>query len=680
MFAAVRRRRRPSRGARAVSPTCWRAPRSTDGRQALSISRAGPGSAANRRSRDLKLVGLALAVMLAFVTLQLVALDVRWLRRLELIALDAQMRVRGARAPGPETVIVMIDDASLADLGRWPVPRRRLAELVTMLHRAGARTIGIDVLFADPEHGSGDAADDGDAALAAAMREAPDVVLPFAFRFGGETLAAGVRPASYAQTRTTPGYRPLALAPTGLVTPQPVLADAATLGHMLVAYDVDGAPRYEYPALEFDLDLYPSMAVRIAQHYLDVPWAAVTATLGRGVALGAIDVPTDPAMRIVVNYLGPSPAFPTFGLSQVLQGAVPPATFRDRIVLIGSNALGTRDTFQSPFTAVMPGVERLATVVDSMLHRHHVQRPAAIALYEAASLLVAAAALGMAVSRWPLAIASLCAAAFVALVGVAAQVALARYGIWQQSAIAIVAIIVTFISLSLYRYGLLDKERRHIRSVFQRYLAPEMVERVVDSPTLPELGGELRELTVLFCDLRGFTTLSERLDPATLTRVVNAFLQVATDAVLEHGGTVDKYVGDAIMAFWNAPADQPDHAQLACRAALRIRERLEALNATAGAGTPRLEAGVGINTGLCTVGNFGSRHRFDYSALGDPVNVAARLEGETKSLGAPILLGPRTAALATGFITRPVGNVQLRGRVQALDGHALVAVADAPSQ
>ena len=617
--------------------------------------------------------------MLAFAGAQLVALDVPWLRRLELIGLDAQMRARGPRPPGPETVIVMIDDAAIARLGRWPVPRARLAELVGMLHRASARTIGIDILLADLDTPADAPIRDessGDAALAQAIREAGNVVLPFAFKFGGarEKPTLYVTDVAYARLRNTPDFRALALAPTGLVAPLAVLAEHATLGHMLVAFDIDGAPRYEYPALEYDVDYYPSMAVRVAQRYLGVPWDEVGVELGRAIVLGAIHVPTDPGMRMLIDYLGPSPAFPTYGLSQVLEGAVPPAVFRDRIVLLGANALGTRDTFVSPFTAVMPGVERLATVVDSILHERHLYRPDAPRWLETAFMLVAAVALGFAVSRYSLAMASLCAIVLVVVVLTSGQFALARFGVWQASMVPVVAIITTFIGLSLYRYGLLDKERRHIRRIFQRYLAPSMVDRVVSNPKLPELGGELRELTILFSDLRGFTALSERLGPAALTRVVNAFLDAATEAILEHGGTVDKYVGDAIMAFWNAPLDQPDHPALACRAALRIQERLERLNESVAQdqALPRLEAGIGINTGLCTVGNFGSNRRFDYSAIGDAVNVAARLEGKTKTYGMAILLGPETAARVTDFATLPIGSVRLRGRVKPLEIHALV--------
>jgi adenylate cyclase len=640
------------------------------------LSIRSPGAASSWRLRDLKLAGFAAGVMALLACLHLVALDVGWLRRLELMGLDLQMRLRGPRAPGPETVIVMIDDATIAELGRWPLPRAKLAEAITSLHRAGARAIGVDILFADREISAEAADGSGADALAQAIGEAGNVVLPFAFMFGTARSASKIETGDLAYTRLRKerGYRPVPLEPTGLLTPLPALAAHAALGHMLIAYDVDGMPRFDYPALEFDLDYYPSMAIRVAQLFLGVPWQDVTVDLGRGILLGSRDIPTDPQMRLLVNYLGPSPAFPTYSLGQVLSGAVAPETFSGRVVLVGANALGTRDTFESPFTAVMPGVERLATVVDSILHNRHLRRPAPLPWLEAAFMLAAAVALGVAVSHLSLAAAALCGLVLIATAVIVAQAALASGGYWIATTLPVIGIVLTFSALSLYRYGLLDKERRHIRRVFQRYLTPSMVDRLVRNPELPQLGGELRELTVLFCDLRGFTALSEALDPTTLARVINVFLHEATEAILEFGGTIDKYVGDAIMAFWNAPLDQPEHATLACRAALRILERLEAINAASASddALPHLAAGIGINTGPCTVGNFGSNRRFDYSAVGDAVNVAARLEGETKTHGKPILIGPETATQAQGFRTVPVATIHVRGRTRPLQIHALV--------
>jgi adenylate cyclase len=626
------------------------------------------------RVRDLKLCALAVGVMAVLAALHVIAPDVPALRRLELGALDAQMRVRGARPPGPEVVVVMIDDRTIAELGQWPPPRQALAQLVDTLHRAGAKAIGIDILFADPSPRD---AGRGDVALAQSIAEAGNVVLPFTFEFG--TAAAGASPAStlvgaaYSRLSSSGDYRPLPLVPHGIVAPLAPLAARASLGHMLVAFDVDGAPRYDYPALAYDAEFYPSMAVRLVQAYLDVPWSAVGLELGRGVALGGRYVPTDAQMRLLVDYLGPPGAFPTHSLLDVLQGRVPSSAFSGRIVLIGASVAGAHDTFPSPFSPTMPGVERLATVVDSILHDRHLQRPSSSTAIEIGAMLAASILLGFVVSRASLATAFVSATVLAALFAASAHVALTRHGMWMASGLPALSVLVTFIALSLYRYGLLDGERRHMRRVFGRYLAPQMVDRLVAEKKLPELGGEQRELTVLFSDLRGFTTMSERLDPATLTSMINAFLSAATEAVLEHGGTVDKYIGDCIMAFWNAPLDQPDHARMACRAALRIIEKVDALDRElAGQGHPHLVAGIGINTGPCTVGNFGSTRRLEYSAVGDAVNVASRLEGETKNLGFKILIGPETAARVADFAIIPLDRIRVRGRLEAIDVHALV--------
>ena len=625
------------------------------------------------RVRDLKLCALAVGVMAVLALLHVFALDVPALRRLELAALDAQFRLRGARTPGPEIVIVMIDDRTIAELGQWPPPRQALAQLVDRLRNAEAKAIGIDILYADP---SPRAASRGDAALAQAISDAGNVVLPFTFEFGAVGNAAPASTlvgASYTRLSSSGNYRPLPLVPDGIVAPLPSLAARASLGHMLVAFDVDGAPRYDYPALAYDAEFYPSMAIRLAQMYLGVPWSAVGLELGRGVSLGSRFVPTDPQMRLLIDYLAAPGAFPTFSLLDVIGGSVPASTFRGRIVLIGASVAGAHDTFPSPFSPTMPGVERLATLVDSILHDRHLQRPPSTLGIEIAAMLAAALVLGFVVSRASLATAFVTALVIGGALAASSHVALKSYGVWVATALPALAVVLTFVALSLYRYGLLDSERRHMRRVFGRYLAPQMVDRLVDEHKLPELGGEQRELTVLFSDLRGFTSMSERLDPAVLTRMINAFLSAATEAVLEHGGTVDKYIGDCIMAFWNAPLDQPDHARMACRAALRILEKVEALDRElAGQGHPPLVAGIGINTGPCTVGNFGSARRLEYSAVGDAVNVASRLEGETKNFGFKILIGPLTAARVADFALVPLERVRVRGRLEAIEVHALV--------
>jgi adenylate cyclase len=629
-----------------------------------------------RRRRDLKLCGLALLVMAMFAALHLAAPDLRWLRLLELYAFDLGIRMRGTSAAPTDVVLVMIDDATVAELGRWPVPRRLLADAVRTAHRAGAKAIGLDILFAEPERGRAAEEDAGDAALGDAIRAAGNVVLPFTFRFGAAPAATDAGPvarAAFARVRDGGADHTFALAPSSVISPVPALAEAAELGHALVAYDVDGEARYEYPALPYDLDYYPSMAVRLAALYLGVPWSEVTLELGRGIALGPVYVPTDRQMRLLVDYRGPPATFATYSLSGLLSGAVGEASLRGRVVLIGANALGSRDSFVTPFTSVMPGVERLATVVDSIISGHHLRRPDAAPWLEIAGMLAASAALGLAVSRLRLAVA-VGVALITLLPAASAQLMLERYGIWQASAVPSAALALTFAALALYRHGLLDREHRHIRRVFQRYLSPAMVEQLADTAKLPELGGERRDLSILFCDLRGFTALAESTEPAAMTRLANDFLSAASEAILKEDGTIDKFMGDAIMAFWNAPVEQPDHAARACRAALGIVDNLAVMNEgrRRESGSMPLAIGIGINTGACIVGNFGSRQRFDYSAVGDAVNIASRLQTETKRSGWAILLGAETVARAGDLATLPLGPVELRGRSLQVEAYALI--------
>jgi adenylate cyclase len=629
-----------------------------------------------RRARDVRLCALALLLAVGFGALHLVGPDLRWVRLLELYTFDLHTRLRGPEPVTSKVAIVIIDDRSIRELHHWPVPRHQLAHLVELLHSAGAKAIGLDILFAEPEQIDGDGA--GDEALAEAMRRAGNVVIPFAFRFGGSgalSTPGDVAGTAYVRLRDSSFYHPSKLLPSSLILPLPKLAEAANLGHMLIAFDVDGVARYEYPAVEYDIDYYPSMAIRLAQLYFGIAWRDVLLELGSGIFLGSAHVPTDPEMRILIDYPGPPGRFTTYPLSAVLAGAVPSEKFHDHIVLVGVNVVGANDAFASPFTAVMPGVERLASVLNSIVANRYLTRPTAAPSIEVVVLLLMAFALGLSVSRLTLAGAAVIAVVLISLLAVSSQVMLSAYGIWQATAVPTMAVVVIFVTLSLYRFALLDRAYRHIRRSFQRYMSPEMVERLAESGRLPELGGEMREITVLFCDLRGFTALSERTEPTQLVEVLNAFFTVATEVILNEGGTIDKYIGDEIMAFWNAPIEQQDHALRACRAALAIVARVKAMvdNLDVAIGREGLVAGIGINTGRCIVGNFGAAQRFDYSAIGDAVNVAARLQAETKNVGHTILLGSATAAQVDFLGILPVGLLDLRGRAEPMEAYALLS-------
>jgi adenylate cyclase len=657
------------------------------------------------RRRRFGVLPLCALLAVAFAALYLGAATLGPLRELETAVFDFQLRLRGPLPPGRDIAIVMVDERSIAALGGWPLSRERYADLVDALDRAGARVIGFDILFAEPEAAlPSDIAElvedtarrlglpeldalaaelrerpaRADAHLAAAIGRYGRVVLPFVFRFDPEAAMLDADPlpsgTAYATVRAAPRGTRLPLQPSGLVLPIPPLANAAAaLGHAVLAFDVDGAPRFDYPVLEHDLDYLPSAAVRIAQLYRGVPWDEVRVELGRGISIGDSFLPTDAAMRSPVNYRGPAGTYPTYSFLDVVHGEVAPDALRDKVVLVGANLFGARDMVETPFTSVLPGVERLATVVDSILRDDHLRRPTEAPLGEALAIIVGSFAVALAVSYLPISASALATLVVLGALFGASHWLLTREGLWFFTALPVSAVAAIYVLAALSRHGLLDRDHRAVRAAFDRYLAPKMIERLLARPDGLRLGGELRELTVLFCDIRSSTTLGELLDPERLTGVLNAVLTPLSDIVLAHDGTIAKFTGDGFLAFWNAPLEEPRQAELAARAALAMAAAVPAINAALGPALPfPLRIGTAINTGPAVVGNFGTARRFDYSAMGDAVNVAARLQEETKTYGVEIALGAATAERLPGFATVPLDLVQVRGRARPVELHALL--------
>jgi len=529
-------------------------------------------------------------------------------------------------AGGP-VVVVAIDEPSFAELGQqWPWPRSLHARLVEALRDAGARAIGLDIVFAEPT------TPDEDAALAAAM--GPDVV-----------LAADESVIDTPQARQTLRTEPLPA----------LVAAGATPGLASVLLDRDGVLR-RMP-----------------------PWPdTFAAALGRIADPAAIpDAP--PAGLIQV--LGPARTYPTISYYQALDPDrfLPPGYLSGRIVLIGlslhtavdadasgADAFATSDTVRSGH--LTSGVEVQATILDNLRHGLFI-RPASTAAEAAAILL--AAALAAAIAWRPMDHRAFVAGGvLLILVGLASYLLLREGRMFLPPLAPGLAVLITLAPIAARDQSHERRLRRQVTRAFSHYLAPAMVQRLARDPESLRLGGERRELSILFCDVRNFTPMAERMkgDPERLTQLVNRILTPLSAAVLDHGGTIDKFIGDCVMAFWNAPLDDPAHAIHAVEAALAMLEGIDRLNAAlaaeaAGEPAPRLAVGVGVNTGVCVVGNMGSDQRFDYTALGDAVNYASRLEGASKLAGVPLLLGAATAAaVRDAFDPVLVGRIAVKGR------------------
>ncbi|WEX90282.1 CHASE2 domain-containing protein [Sinorhizobium garamanticum] len=573
---------------------------------------------------------MKLAVLTAFVAalVSLVSLTGSW-TLVDLRAYD-YLSIIG-RPPLPENgpIVVAIDEPSMAEIGsQWPWPRALHARLIESLRRAGARAIALDVIFAEPA-----AAAENDAALAAVL--GPDIVLA-----GDQSVIETPQADQFVRTEPLPLFT----------------SKGAKVGIASVNLSGDGTLRQMPP-------------------YTDGFAVTLATVAGRD--------PAAPPTRSLIQTFGPARTYPTVSYYQALdpENFLPADIFRDRVVIVGlslqnapSLAAGGVDAFAISDTVfsrnLVAGAEIQATIYDNLVHRLFVKRAGTPIAIPAIILAALAAALAVSESTsWRTLGYGAAALALVFL----ASYALMRLG---HVFVSPIGPGLAFFGVAVGQAGLdyaeERKQRREITRAFSQYLSPALVERLAQDPSQLKLGGERRVLSILFCDVRGFTTISEDMkdDPEGLTTLINRLLTPLSEAVLNRGGTIDKYIGDCLMAFWNAPLDDPDHAVHAVQAARDMLIALASLNAeleaearAAGRPPKTLRIGIGINTGECIVGNMGSARRFDYSALGDAVNLASRLEGASKDYGISLLIGERTAKLAAArFPIAEVDRITVKGR------------------
>lgn len=569
---------------------------------------------------------------------------------LELKSLDYRMaRYRGGRlaqgASPSEIVVVGVDEASLEELGRFPLwPRAYHARLLDRLREAGVRAVAFDLLFSESD------------ALRPEMAEvrASEIVRSI----GGDsvTLAAQLLAmggdGALAQAMATSGNVILSMDGATGAQPIPILAKAARgLGHVSMAPDPDGILR-RVPALIVEGEAIPSLAVMAARVYSGDP------------SLG-------PSGDDFLDFLGPRGTFLTLSYADVLAGRVPPELLRDRLVFVGVTAAGLGDVFATPFSEDLPGVEAHATLAYQTLRGRTLQvEPWSTGTALQLGLAVlASACVTLLGAGWAL-------VGILLLLGAHTVItfeAFAQAGTQLPFALPVMVILGTSLGAAAMRYGVEDRQRRAIQRAFGRYVAPEVVDEIARNPEALRVGGQEREVTVGFVDIRGFTTITGTLSPERLARFLNAFFTAVEAEIQGRRGMVDKYIGDAVMFVFGAPNQLDDGPHRACEAALAIVRTVEArADEWNRLGVPDLKVGVGLETGVAVVGNFGSERRLEYTVLGDTVNVAARLQDMNKSLGTAVLVGPGThAAAVDAFHFRSRGEHDLRGRTGTMGVYEL---------
>ena len=640
--------------------------------------------------------GLARAVctLILFALVPLRIADPRPLEEVRLRTFDLLQVLRPRQQTARPVVIADIDEASLKEIGQWPWPRTVVADLVTRLRELGAAAIGFDIVFAEPDRMSPAVAAASFRGLDAATRDklaalpSNDQVLADAIKQTGGVVvgqagAATPSPRSEAEMALQTGFavlgpdpRPFLVTFPGLLRNVPAIEQAAAgRGLFSIKPERDGIIRRVPVVMNAQDTLVPALTLEMLRVVTRAGAILVrTDDAGvRAVAVPGLEVPTDGNGQFWVHFNKHDPAR-YVSAADVLHGRSPTDRFNGRLVLIGTSATGLLDIKTTPVEPAMPGVEVHAQILESVLTQALLARPNYAIAVELVAAVVFGIAIIIAAPMLPASIVIAVGALLIAgLIGVSLYFFVA-HNLLIDFTYPLMSFWLIYLVLTFVNYFREQKQRQQIRSAFGFYLSPPLVEQLAKSPEKLVLGGEERRMTILFSDVRGFTTISEHYkdDPQGLTRLMNRFLTPLTNAIIERKGTIDKYIGDAIMAFWNAPVDDEEHEANACDAALEMLARAEALNVELkreaeanGSVYMPLRIGIGLNSGPCVVGNMGSDFRFNYSVLGDTVNLASRLESRTKDYRLSMVIGSRTAEGAkTEFATMEIDLIQVKGKKQ----------------
>ena len=601
-------------------------------------------------------------------------------------------------------VILDIDEKSLGEVGRWPWSRNLMAELLDKLFtRYGAQLVAFDVVWAERDPSSGMAVLDRlareelggvpqfrsayaqlraqldfDARFAASMKGRP-VVLGYYFNSEESAVRANVLPAPALPKGTFQGRNvqfPQWNGFTGNL--EPYVANAAAAGHFSPLVDLDGVLRRVPLLAEFDGAYYEALSLAVIRTYFaarlgapppiepgyppqrsrDLEWLTV----------GPLTIPVDENAAALVPYRGPKRSFPYLALADVVKDRVPAGALKGKIVLIGATAPALQDLRSTPVDAAFPGVEVHANMIAGMIDEEVLRRPWFTDGAEAVLLLVGGAALALLIPP----LSAISATALVAL-GVALIVAF-NVAVWSIAgtvlplAGSILMALAIYTMNMAYGYFIESRARRQLAGRFGEYVPPEIVARMARDPARYDMQPRDADLTIMFSDVRDFTRTSEALTAEALREYINEYLTTMSGIIRgRHHGTLDKYIGDAIMAFWGAPIEEPQHARRALLAALDMQGECIALNARFTArGWPALRIGIGVNSGRVRVGDMGSKIRRAYTAMGDAVNVASRLEGRTKYYGVGILVGEATREQVADVLFREVDRIRVKGREAAI--------------
>ncbi len=643
--------------------------------------------------------------------------------------LDIRFLLRGPQKPTGKVGILGIDEKSLQRLGRWPLPRKLYEQALINLKKHGVKWVGFDVAFSEAEralledaepqiknlksisnvksaHSLKSFSDElgsmeemlkasvGDESLARGVKNFQNVVMGYFYhtrKIDAEALGANpfraleVMSSSMIENVLLPDGKDLSfypeLAVAGVVGNTPYLSKATThFAFFNNQPDADAITRWATLLNVIDGKLMPSLALKLAAESLGrVPIVPFDELGIEEIMLvnpdndsDVIKIPTDPEGRgrVLINHRGPDRTIPHYSFADAYDNKFSDAeakAIKGKTLIIGPTATGINDQRPNPFDSVINGVENHAVVIDNIIRGDFLRRPKTIYFTELTIIL----AIGLIFSPILL-------FARASLSGVIALFFLIGYyyfdkyywfnnGIWAYMGMPFIEISSLFISITFYKYITEEREKKKVRGAFSHYLSPDVIKQVLEDPEALKLGGEKRELTVFFSDVRSFTTISETLTPEKLSELMNEYFTPMTGIVLRSGGVLDKYIGDAIMAFWGAPLLIKDHADRAAKSSIMMLFELDRLKQEfAKRGLPKIDIGIGLNTGPMSVGNMGSHERFQYTVMGDSVNLGSRLEGITKEYGVKCIMSESTQRKLTNpnLLNRDLDDIRVKGKLE----------------
>ncbi|MDP2167434.1 MAG: CHASE2 domain-containing protein [Thermodesulfovibrionales bacterium] len=586
------------------------------------------------------LISLLIGIIAASATLALYRGKIEFLSGIDLKLKDARLKLREEVKPDERVVIAAIDSKSVNELGRWPWDREVMAGLINGLNVYGAKTIALDMIFAEPSNSR------SDMALSDAMRQSGNVIAGYYFRHEEESQVSWpelIEPSKIKILKMHDGVEevPIVAYPEVETNIPPISMAADSSGYFNIIPDKDGLIRAANLLLLYNGEVYPSLPLQALRHYLGNEVVLEIAVYGVDkLLIGSRKIPADESGRLTLNYYGRQGAFRTVPAVDVIKGRLKPGSLKDAIVFIGPTEVGIADVRATPVDPVLPGVEIHATVASSVLKQRFLLRDGRVIGLEMFFIIFFPLMLTLILSFIRRTVSALLF--FLLTIGLYSYidyVLFSDYLLNTSMLFPFISITISYLGAEAYRNLVEEQKSRFMKKAFTSYVSPDLVGEIIKNPDRLKLGGERREITVLFSDIRGFTTMSEKLSPENLVLLLNQYLGPMTNLVLKHKGTLDKYIGDAIMALYNAPLTIENHSALACETALGMMEKLKELNAAfKEKGFMEIDIGVGINTGDAIVGNMGTDVRFDYTAIGDTVNLASRLEGMCKVYKAHIVV------------------------------------------